>query len=258
MVILRAIGAFFGRIWRWIKETAWVQPLLIVGLIFGLIFSIKPIVDGFTKLADKKNSAETYYYKFQQSLVNGEDSDADALTNAIWDGIEGEDSNVKAKYGEKFFLAYVSESCSSCKEAKGGFQTLEDHFEDTFQPDDKLPFKMYTIFADEVTSDTTTDQTAFVKYMERRSYFFEEAAAVGYDSAYYIKGKISDSDLFNVESCDPDNFLTPTIFLVDFTESSPNKGVSEVLFGVTGDNDYSKAELLLDCWNHDGDFSLNK
>lgn len=258
MAVLRAIGAFFGRIWRWIKETAWVQPLLIVGVIFGLIFSIKPIVDGFTKLAEKRNSAETYYYKFQQSLVDNTSSEADKLTDAIWDGIEGDESAVRANYGEKFFLVYVSETCSSCKEAKGGFETLEDHFSDTFQPKDKLPFKMYTIFSDEVTSDTTSERTAFVQYMERKSYFFEEAAAVGYDSAYFLNGKISQDDLLNVESIDPVNFLTPTILLVDFTESSPNKGISEIFFGVTGDNDYSKAELLLDCWNHEGDFTLQK
>lgn len=255
MAVLRAIGAFFAKIWRWIKETAWVQPLLIVGIIFGLIFSIKPIVDGFNKLAEKKNSAETYYYKFQQSLVNGSDSDADKITNAIWDGIEGDDADVKANYGEKFFLLYVSESCSSCKEAKGGFETLEDHFDDTFKPNDGLPFKMYTIFSDEVTSDTTNDETAFVQYMDRKSYFFEEAASAGYNSDYFLNGKISESDLINVESCDPENFLTPTILLVDFT--GDNAGVTEVMFGVSGDNDYAKAELLLDCWNHEGDFNLN-
>ena len=40
MKILRVIGAFFVKIGRWIANTAWVQPLLIVGGIFGIIFSI--------------------------------------------------------------------------------------------------------------------------------------------------------------------------------------------------------------------------
>ena len=43
MKILKAIGAFFARIWRWIKETAWVQPLLIVGAIFAIIFAFEPV-----------------------------------------------------------------------------------------------------------------------------------------------------------------------------------------------------------------------
>ena len=62
MIILTAIGAFFGRIWKWIRETAWVQPLLIVGVIFGIIFSIRPIVDSITKLQEDLNSSETYYH----------------------------------------------------------------------------------------------------------------------------------------------------------------------------------------------------
>ena len=34
----------FVKIWDWIKETAWIQPLLIVGIVFGIIFSISPLV----------------------------------------------------------------------------------------------------------------------------------------------------------------------------------------------------------------------
>lgn len=255
MIVLRAIGAFFVRIWRWIKETAWVQPLLIVGIIFAVIFSIPSIVNGITSLNNDLSSSEAYYYRFQQSLVNGENSDADKLTNNIWNKIN--DGSYKSDYGEKFFLMFVSENCSSCKDAKNGFSTLESHFGDTLQPEDKLDFKMYTIYTDEVTSDSSTKKgTAFVQYMDRNSYFFEEAAASGYNSDYYLNGKINKSDLETVESCDPDNFLTPTIMLIDFTDDSPNPGVSEIMFGVTGDNDYQKAEHLLDCWNHKGDFTI--
>ena len=40
-----AIGRFFKKIWEWIKSTAWVQPLLIVAIIFGVIFSINTITN---------------------------------------------------------------------------------------------------------------------------------------------------------------------------------------------------------------------
>ena len=253
MIVLRSIGAFFARIWRWIKETAWVQPLLIVGLIFGVIFSIPSIVNGIKDLNENMSSSEAYYQGFQKSLVGGSDSAADKLTRNI---VEASDDAAKSEYGEKFFLLFVSVDCSSCKEAKNGFSTLESNFSGSLQPNDKLPFKMYTIFTDEVTSDTTTRETAFVKYMDRNADFFEEAAGNGYNTDYYINNKISNEDLVNVEQCDPDNFLTPTIMLVDYTDDSPIKGVSEIMFGVDGDNDYKKAELLLDCWNHEGFFKI--
>lgn len=138
--------------------------------------------------------------------------------------------------------------------SKNGFSTLENNFSSTLQPNDKLPFKLYTVFSDEVTSETTSKETAFVKYMDRNASFFEEAAGNAYNTDYYLNGKISDTDIENVEKCDPDDFLTPTILLVDFTDNAPIKGVSEMMFGVSGDNDYQKAQLLLDCWNHEGDF----
>ena len=50
MKILRAIGHFFAKIGRWIANTAWVQPLLIVGGIFAIIFSIPYIKRGFENL----------------------------------------------------------------------------------------------------------------------------------------------------------------------------------------------------------------
>lgn len=258
MIVLKAIGAFFVKIWNWIKETAWVQPLLIVGLIFGVIFSIPSIVNGITALNDDLNSDENFYRGYQKSLVDNTASEADKLTNYIWDRTEGNEVSAsdKATYGDKFFLVYVASDCDACKTAREGFEVLRDNFGSSYQPDDKLDFKMYTIFADEVTSDTTTTQTAFVQYMIRFSYFFEEAAGVGYASDYYLNGKISDTDLGHVENIDPDDFTTPTIMLVDFTETSPEQGVSEIMFSVSGDNSYKKAELLLDCWNHSGDFKI--
>ena len=71
MIVLRAIGAFFARIWRWIRETAWVQPLLIVGIIFGIMFSIKPIYNAIKNAKEKAESAETYYREYQVSLAGG-------------------------------------------------------------------------------------------------------------------------------------------------------------------------------------------
>ncbi len=277
MVVFRAIGAFFARIWRWIKETAWIQPLLIVGIIFGVIFSIPPIVKGVKGIVDNISSTESYYRNFEVSLVNGASSKADELTIAVDKVMSGEAediASVKNSYGEKFFIMYVSKSCSSCAEAREGFEEFEKNFKSKYatSASDKKEadsinngkgFKMYTIFTDEITSDTNDDETAFVQYMNRNSHFMENAAAAAYSSDYYLSGKISDADLFNVESCDPDEFLTPTIMLVDLRTAeegnltSTQPGVTDIMFGVSGSNKVTKAQLIADCWFHKGDFSLN-
>lgn len=256
MVILSAIGRFFQKIWQWIRDTAWVQPLLIVGAIFAVMFSIIPIVDGIKGLAEDLNSSEAFYTQFQQSLENGADSSADKITKWILNETETQSKDYSA-YGEKFFLTFVSESCASCAEAREGFEYLRNNFTGSMAPEDGLPFKMYTIFTDEVTDYTTSSATAFVQYMDRNPYFFESAASSAYQSEYYLNGFIDDSNLEAMESCDPDNFLTPTTILVDFTGSSPEYGFSEVFFAVSGDSTYEKAQFILDCWNHDGDFGEN-
>ena len=72
MKVLRAIGAFFARIGRWIKETAWIQPLLIVGAIFAVIFAIPHIIDGVKGWFDESDAANKYFAKYQLSLENAD------------------------------------------------------------------------------------------------------------------------------------------------------------------------------------------
>ena len=250
MIVLRAIGNFFVKIWKWIKETAWVQPLLIVGLIFGIIFSIPSIVKGFESLADKINSSETFYHNYQVSLVDGDKSKADKLVENI---LSVQEEQGTSEYGEKFFLVFVSDSCATCKTAKEGFETLQNDFA-SYVKDTSVPFKLYTVFADEITSDTTTNKSAFVQFLDRQAYFFELAGGAGISSQYYMNGHLNDSDLDALTSANEDDFLTPTILLIDYTDEA--HGISEVMFSVSGDNKAQKAELLADCWQHTGEFAM--
>ena len=55
-----AIGRFFKKIWEWIKSTAWVQPLLIVAIIFGVIFSINPITNAIKEAVEADDTGEFY------------------------------------------------------------------------------------------------------------------------------------------------------------------------------------------------------
>ena len=148
MVILKSIGAFFTKLWRWIKETAWVQPLLIVGAIFAVIFSIPKITDWVQSMGF--GSASRYYAAFQLNL-EGETSDifefntkADQATKAIndWSNFENtydtydeyiaamqqSEENPIEKYGEKFFLVYVEgEGCTNFEAAQSGFEAIQNY-----------------------------------------------------------------------------------------------------------------------------------
>ena len=276
MIVLSAIGRFFKKIWDWIKNTAWIQPLLIVGIIFGVIFSIPSIVKAVNAGKKEKATYNTYYHNFKLSLegeVDPEDSskyksDADEFTyklEAVLDREDGAEAAFKEKYsdlGNKFFIAYVAKDCDKCEDAKEGFSTFQKKLNqnDAYKSDDESDeFHMVTIFADDENSQTTDSQTAFVKYLERHQDFFEDVGSVAYTTAYYDNNKLNDSDVEALETADPDNFLTPTILLVELKNStSENYGVTGIMFGVDGSDKNDKARTLLDCWNHTGDFSYNK
>ena len=292
MNILKAIGAFFQRIWRWIVETAWVQPLLIVGGIFGIIFSIPKFTAWAQKLS--VSAGDSYYTSFKVSLEGegrekGEyNTGADKLTSIIneYSNFENEfatyeefiaayrsNSNKAAEnptaYPEKFFIAYVAKECSGCETAQGGFETLQSTWGDAFVADDKRSFNLYTIFADDTSSndddyDTDDDKKPFCRYLDKFGGnpvdFFSKAGGRLATTPYKTNASVSDSYYEHVETADRTNFDTPTIFLVDFSEEAFNLGrvgISEALFGVTGETDYAKATLLLNMLNHTTPSSSN-
>ena len=89
----KGIGNFFKKIglfiwkylkicWNYIKENAWIQPIAIVALIFGLVFGFQGIVNGIEKIKEnsqaKKEQAENKYTKvtmgqIREKLTNGDD-----------------------------------------------------------------------------------------------------------------------------------------------------------------------------------------
>ena len=265
MVVLRAIGSFFKKIWDWIKQTAWIQPLLIVGVIFGVIFSIPSIVKAVKANRKEKSTYAAYYHNFKLSLEGGKDSDADKFTDdlfkVMYEDKVDEFRSAHSDLGDKFFVAYVAKDCDKCESAKEGFKKFQDDFSKYVDADETNSFHLVTIFTDDETSETEEDKTAFVKYLGRHQEFFAEVGSRAYETDYYKNGHLSDSDLTALETADEDDFLTPSIFLVELGQTGKaveyGSGVTEVMFGVDGNDKSSKALTLSDCWRHAGDFSNN-
>lgn len=265
MKILKAIGGVFVKIWRWIKNTAWVQPLLIVGAIFGVIFSIPAISNGIQGLISGANSADSFYHNFQKSMEGDKNSAADTLFKNYWTYEEKREKDptfLPPVEEQKFFLMFTSSNNGTTKDIKSGFEVLRDNWKSVFQPTNTVEqFKLYTIFTDESTTSTTPYETAFSKFLGRQYTFFERASEVGFNSNYYLNKKITKEDLDNLATPGPDNFKIPTIVLVDWIHSDkvytdePNIGISQIMFDVPGDNSYARAKLLYECWNNKGDFS---
>lgn len=243
--VLTVIGAFFVRIWNWIKETAWIQPLLIVGVIFAVIFSIPSISKWIQSIADNANSAETYYKKYQKSLKNEETSDAQKLINAV---MANENT-----YGDKYFVILVQSGCGGCEELQPAVDLLRTKTSRFYEQDTFGEFKFYTIFIDEeVTSDATT--TAWQRFVDRNIAFLERSAEVAENSWYNVNNFLPQTRIDGLQ--DGSNIVSPTLFLYDTTVNNPfEPGISEVMFGVEGATPYEKAELMSHAWQHTDEFS---
>ena len=284
MVVLRAIGRFFAKIGRWIRDTAWVQPLLIVGGIFAIIFSIPAItkwVQGWFTSGD----AAVSFYKNNgyMSLTNGDadgkNSDAYKLLSFIFSSEKSEaDYN---KYGEKFFVTFVQEDCSQCETIYKGWETAKKSWGNTAgfkEVQDKQgnvistagEFKLYSIFIDETNDD---DENIFWKLMDDEfATPFAELSSL--ENPYRSNNtSISYEGIANSGSTDISGsatFTSPTTLLFDkefalkanadtgYYQINDNFKIQEIIFdiadkGGTGTN-IGLARTIWDCWNHIGQF----
>ncbi len=258
MVILKSIGAFFVRIWRWIKETAWVQPLLIVGAIFAVIFSIPYITEWANGLSGTQ--AYSFYSQHLETLEgqmlddSGADTDADRLAIALAGNeavireakaggtySELETGDFDTSYGEKFFFVVWEDDCAACETAEGGLRYLADNWKKYNLMPAKADeaFALHTIEASQESSNDDdraftemgTAPSAFNRWTIRHIDLFQQLATDWdwVNSNYKVNEGIGDEDYlkFFVETSDSSDptealgsFPVPSIVLVDYTEEA--------------------------------------
>ena len=66
--MLKKLATPFVKFWGWLKETAWIQPLLIVGVVFAIIFSISPIVQAINDAGNASDQAMDFLNQYKYSL----------------------------------------------------------------------------------------------------------------------------------------------------------------------------------------------
>ena len=97
--------AFFGII-DWVKNTAWVQPLLIVGVIFGVILGLKPAINFVGGLFNPEKTFEFY----RNNAVND-------MTDLFETKIKGNDGSIKT------IVIFYSDSDSSSQTIESSLRT---------------------------------------------------------------------------------------------------------------------------------------
>ena len=286
MKVLRAIGGFFAKIGRWIRDTAWVQPLLIVGGIFAIIFAIPSITKWVQSWFTSGDAATSFYKKNgYMSLTNGKadgtDSDAYKLLSFIFADDADKSQADYNKYGDKFFVTFVEEGNATCESVYMGWEAAKKNwgstagFKEVKDKDGNTvgtagEFKLYTIFIDEVNDD---DEKVFWKLMDNQ--FASEFAELSIlENPYKANNSsISYESIANSGSTDISGsatFSSPTTLLFDkefaskatvangYSQINDNYKVAEIIFdvadkGSTGTN-IGLARTIWDCWNHIGQF----
>ena len=274
MKVLSAIGRFFARIGRWIKETAWIQPLLIVGAIFAVIFAIPHIINGVKSWFDDSDAANTFYAQYRLSLTNadkdnndfGGSSDVDKFFTYLEDP-EQKDKLLKMTGNqERFLVAFVEKDSSSAKDLYSGLKAFRDKWNNAEFSESlkgKGSFKLLTIYTDTTNSN---DENLFDMVWRNHYGLFEDLADSNYlPYTYYAQNKgysennYASNFIVSDEKTEECPISTPLLMYFDFTSDNPIEnqivnGLSDVIFSLEGDSDLEKARTLNRCWTHTEEF----
>lgn len=290
MNILGKIATPFVALWRWIKETAWVQPLLIVGVIFGLIFSIPSIVAGVQNLIAIADNGLDYYEKIQLSLwdaYKGE-SEVDEFFEK-YDAAQGykdgdpaytlSDYNAfKDTYGEKFFLIFTQSDCEYCEYLSDALEQLKNNWNSSLY-NDIIPagetYRAYSIICNQdmgTQSDNYFSKKAFQYIMDDHSGLFLDMQTFATRNTYYTNlDSSSQSTLRN--NCEKflgesvTDIQTPCVVLFDLTGNATNNGdnwnyICTTLFysfpSSYDSNEITRARFLATAWAGTDDFAIKK
>ena len=268
MKILSAIGRFFARIGRWIKETAWIQPLLIVGAIFAIIFAIPHIIHGVQNMFSSSNDSNKFFAQYRLSLTGadkdnnefGGSSDVDKFLTYI-DAGDKKEEVVKMAGGERFFVAFIKKGAAD--DLSKGLKEFRDNFgkNDEFK-NLNGKFKLVTIYTDTTNDD---DENLFDMAWRNHYSLFEDMSNGSFlpTTAYAINNSYNAekyaSNFVTKESEDKCPMNTPLVMYFNYSEeyeveNQKVKGLSDVLFAVEGGTNLEKARTLKRCWSHVEEF----
>ena len=286
MNILKKIGTPFIAIWRWIKETAWVQPLLIVGIIFAIIFSIPSITKGIQGLMNQQESDIVYFQQHQLSLKGSKSGEENSQANIFFDNFveaqglweNGDKEGARdllssySNNGDKFFLFFVQEECAGCTSLKEGAEYLEDNWSTYVTDSKEASFHFQSIIVDQEIDDQyyedenkhpIDDLVTYQSYLE----FYRIVMGNIQNQRYYINVGIRDGSsgqntiYSNTEALiNTTDLQTPTIMLLDLTDANTSSYIvsevfytSDATFSAASDV-YGKASFIADAWTYDGIF----
>jgi len=286
---LKILATPFVALWRWIKETAWVQPLLIVGVIFAVIFSI-PSITNWVKSWDFGSDKYQWLYAQQLSLegVKGTENSGEAYdfmtkfndAQNKWSSNDraGAKETLKDYVGDdgKMMLYFAKEdsTCENVNEASNYLvnEVWESRVNDPYKAEHDVnapAFKYKTIFADQTIDvdekDHTYDEHTPYEYLlvskEYRT-FASTVIAAAVQSNYYINLESSNAKTTlenNAEDIVTSTSIVPFYVTIDLTDFNASQYiVTNVFFNMEGSTKSDRANFLAHAWINTEEFKPQK
>ena len=283
MNFLKKLGTPFVALWRWIKETAWVQPLLIVGVIFAIIFSIPSItswVQSWDFGDDKYNWLENKQLSLEgitDEKIDGEAADFFSTfeeAQSLWKNDKKDEARKTMKSytgdADKLFLYFVQENDAANNINEANKYLVEEAWKNkvTSRAEEagievKGSFQYRTIFTDQTIEDKDGEyiyesHTAFEYLLKSREFeSFYSTIYSAYQNTAYYQNIIADK----VENVEPESYQSsinslrtttnpsaPTLFIIDLSDNSKNDIVSNIVFSIDGSDKYARADFLANAW----------
>ena len=282
--VLKVIGTPFIKLWTWIKETAWVQPLLIVGIIFAVIFSIPSITswvqswnfgsDTYTFLQNKKLSLEGMTDVPSGQAADFFSSYVSAREKWSNDDKEGARNDMKAYVGDsnKMILFFVAEDDTGASVNEAANYLVNEGWSNlvTAEFPEAPAFQYQAIFTDQTIDlgdddDTYKDKNPFAYLWQSANYqqFVEDAYFVTTVSPYYIN--LEEASAKTTLKNNAENIVSSSNYTsnlayyvtIDLTDTNTTDNIiTNVFFEITGADKYEKAEFLSEAWTNSEDFEI--
>ena len=249
--VLTAIGHFFRNIWRYIMTNAWIQPILIVALIFAIIFGLT----GVPKLFDKIEGW------FDDSTDNKIKNQKKIDVDEFFELYEG---------NESFVIVFGEDDCANCKSL---YKTINKYMDDEDHKalvgkDVEIYFMNITDLLEDVEKDFEDHGDDFInekrksglfgKELEKSNFeYLEELGNILYNGYREILSSYNNNDEYSQDteystsgySYYPIQTPTTAFFTKDITEGAEN---SRMFNMVVGQWDWSKNQTTA------GYFGINK
>lgn len=134
--------------WEWFKQAAWLQVLLIVGVVVAIVICIPYIIKDINNAQNDTNSEffeskPTTYSKFQD-YIDGKDTNCN--------GVVGAENSSLSEDKEGFIVVYYKDNSDDCNTIE---QYVEDWYNDFNDKIAKGKLRLYTINCSWVPGDST-------------------------------------------------------------------------------------------------------